>query len=146
MTSLIKRYPNRRLYDTGESRYITIDELGQYIVAGKQVKIVDSKSQADLTRRVLVQVLLTEGHVEKLDCLPVDFLRTLIRLRDRSLMNLFEHYVSLTLGSFSVAQQAMDKNLELMRNMAPNPRDLLGILNPFGRGRGGGSGDGDGKT
>lgn len=130
--TLIKRYPNRRLYDTRESKYITLEDLARMVLEGQEVQVVDARSGDDLTRRVLVQVMLTEDHVHKLDCLPVDFLRTLIQLRDHSMRRLFEHYVSMTLSSFTVAQQAVAKNLELMHQMAPKPADFMSMLNPFG--------------
>lgn len=125
---LIKRYPNRRLYDTHASQYITLEDLAKMLDAGQEVRIVDSKDGQDLTRRVLVQVLLLDDQVAKLDCMPVDFLRTLIRLRDPSMMKLFEHYVGTTLQTFTIAQQAMQQNLELLQRMAPAPSELLGNL------------------
>ncbi len=129
--TLIKRYANRRLYDTGRSAYITLDDLAGDLAGGKRVKVVDAKTGADLTLRTLVQVLLTESQVEKLDFLPEEYLRTLIQLEDRSLMRLFAHYTRMTLTSFSVAQQAMQQNLELFRNMAPVPTDLMAALTGF---------------
>ncbi len=126
--TLIKRYANRRLYDTGRSAYITLDDLASDVAAGHQVKIVDAKTGADLTRRTLVQVLLTEAQVSKLDFLPEEFLVTLIQLEDRSLMRLFAHYTRMTLSSFAVAQQAVHQNIELLKSMAPAPADLLSTL------------------
>ena len=128
--TLIKRYPNRRLYDTQSSQYITLEDLGVMVADGREVKVIDSKDGADLTRRVLVQVLLQDDQAHKLDCMPVDFLRTLIRLKDPSMMRLFEHYVGTTLTTFTIAQQAMQQNLELLQKMAPAPTELIGsILN-----------------
>lgn len=125
---LIKRYPNRRLYDTQASQYITLEDLARLVADGREVQIVDSKDGEDLTRRVLVQVLLLDDQAHKLDCLPVDFLRTLIRLKDPSMMKLFEHYVGTTLTTFTIAQQAMQQNLELLQKMAPAPSELIGSI------------------
>ena len=133
MTRLIKRYPNRRLYDTTESHYIKLEDLGTAVTAGEEIRVVDTKSGHDITRRVLLQVLLLDEHAHKLDCLPKQFLRTLIQLRDESLMRLFEHYVRLTLSSFTVAEQAVEKNMRLFRRLAPDPSELLSMLNPFAR-------------
>ncbi len=132
---LIKRYANRRLYDTGRSAYITLDDLAGDVAQGRNVRVVDAKSGEDLTRRTLVQLLLTDAHVEKLDALPEEFLRTLIQLEDRSLMRLFAHYTRMTLSSFAVAQHALQQNLELLRNMAPAPGDLLSALGSLLGGR-----------
>jgi polyhydroxyalkanoate synthesis repressor PhaR len=137
---LIKRYPNRRLYDTQASQYITLEDLAGLLAEGREVQVVDSKDGQDLTRRVLVQVLLLDEQAHKLDCLPVDFLRTLIRLKDPSMMKLFEHYVGTTLQTFTIAQQAMQQNLELLQKMAPAPTELIGNL--INRLRPGSSGQG----
>lgn len=74
---LIKKYANRRLYDTEKSRYITLDELATTVRGGRRVEIVDAKKGTDLTRAVLLQVILEEQ--ERLDMLPVELLHLLIR-------------------------------------------------------------------
>ncbi|MBU0550139.1 hypothetical protein KKF91_20020 [Myxococcota bacterium] len=125
---LIKRYRNRRLYDTGRSRYITYEDLAQDLMEGRSIRIADAKTGEDLTKRTLMQVLLTEEHVHKLECIPEEFLRTLIQIEDKSLMRLFHHYLHMTLKSFAVAQQAMHQNLELFKSMAPGGGDLMGVL------------------
>ena len=123
---LIKRYPNRRLYDTQKSKYITLDDLAaQFRESPHQIHVVDSKTGEDLTRRILLQVLLTDLHIHKLNCLPKDFLYTLLTLKDSSMLSLFEHYVKMTLSSFSVAQKAMQHNLDLFKKLAPAPTELL---------------------
>ncbi|MEZ4468309.1 MAG: polyhydroxyalkanoate synthesis regulator DNA-binding domain-containing protein [bacterium] len=118
---LIKRYANRRLYDTGHSRYITLEDLARDIAEGRRVKVEDAKTGEDLTQRTLMQVLLTDAHAHKLEFLPEDFLHVLISLEDLSLIRLFAHYLKMTLSSFTVAQQAMAQNLELFRTMARAP-------------------------
>ena len=128
---LVKRYPNRRLYDTGRSAYITLDELASDLSAGRKVRVEDSKSGEDLTKRVLLQALLTDQQQHKLHCLPSDFLFTLLQLEDATMLTLFGHYVRTTLSSFSVAQSAMQQNLELFKRLTPNPVELvsqLGVL------------------
>ena len=59
-TRVIKKYPNRRLYDSGQSRYITLDELKDMVIAGESFSVRDAKSGEDLTRQVLIQALLSE--------------------------------------------------------------------------------------
>jgi polyhydroxyalkanoate synthesis repressor PhaR len=74
---VIKKYPNRRMYDTGRSRYVNLEELTGMIRDGADVQVVDADSGADLTREILVQIL-----VEVLrggDLLPTTFLRRVIR-------------------------------------------------------------------
>ena len=73
----IKKYPNRRLYDTSRSTYINLEELAQLVQAGHEVKVVDTRSNDDLTKEVLLQVVIeVQGGV---DLLPVGMLRRMIR-------------------------------------------------------------------
>ena len=74
---LIKKYANRRLYDTRQSRYITLGELARMVQAGATVKIVDAASGKNLTRQVLLQVILEQQDV--LEMIPVEFLHVAIR-------------------------------------------------------------------
>ncbi len=76
---LIKKYANRRLYDTRQSRYITLDELAQIVRGGTDVSVIDAKSGNDLTRQVLIQVLLEEQ--DRLDMLPPELLHHVIRVQ-----------------------------------------------------------------
>jgi polyhydroxyalkanoate synthesis repressor PhaR len=78
-TLKIKKYANRRLYDTEQSRYITLAELSTIVREGRTVEVVDAKSGDDLTRQVLVQVILEEQ--ERLDLLPIDMLHQVIRVQ-----------------------------------------------------------------
>lgn len=78
-TLLIKKYANRRLYDTERSHYITLGELAELVRTGRPVRIVDAKTEADLTKAVLMQVILEERG--RLDMLPVDLLHQIIRVQ-----------------------------------------------------------------
>ena len=88
---LVKKYSNRRLYDTEESRYITLEELTDKIRKGTDVQVVDAKSGEDLTQATLTQVIL-ETSAARL--LPVPLLMRLIRMKDDSLAEFFGQYVS----------------------------------------------------
>jgi polyhydroxyalkanoate synthesis repressor PhaR len=74
---LIKKYGNRRLYDTRQSRYITLEELAKVIQEGTHVRVVDSTGDKDITRQVLTQVILEQQ--DRLDMIPVDLLHLIIR-------------------------------------------------------------------
>jgi polyhydroxyalkanoate synthesis repressor PhaR len=78
---LIKKYGNRRLYDTRRSRYITLEELAGSIVAGEEVRVVDSKSGEDLTKRVVTKLILLEEQRRRTELLPLSFLRKLLMHR-----------------------------------------------------------------
>lgn len=102
MPLVVKKYSNRRLYDTEESRYITLEELTERIRAGADVRVVDAKSGEDLTQATLTQVIL-EGPAAKL--LPVPLLTQLIRMQDDALGEFFGKYVSATLEMYLTAKQ-----------------------------------------
>ena len=90
--TLIKKYGNRRLYDTGESRYITLDELSKKIHSGSDVRVVDAKSGEDLTQATLTQIIIEGRGAARM--LPVPLLIRLIRLGDDSLAEFFGRYMS----------------------------------------------------
>lgn len=97
----IKKYSNRRLYDTEESRYITLDELTDRIKRGGDVRVVDAKSNEDLTQATLVQIVL-ETKAARL--LPVPLLARLIRMQDDALGDFFSRYVSFALEMYLTAK------------------------------------------
>lgn len=74
---VVKKYPNRRLYDTSRSAYVNLEELADLVRAGHEVKVVDAKTDEDLTKEVLLQVVLEVLH--GVDLLPLGMLRRLIR-------------------------------------------------------------------
>ena len=74
---VIKRYTNRKLYDTVESRYVTLDEIAQMIKAGAEVKIVDNRTKEDLTSVTLAQIIFEEE--KKRSQMPLGVLREIIR-------------------------------------------------------------------
>ncbi len=76
---LIKKYGNRRLYDTTQSQYITLEDLADIVKAGSKVRVVEASTDRDLTRQVLTQVILEQQ--ESLDMFPIDLLHAAIRVR-----------------------------------------------------------------
>ena len=78
-TVVIKKYSNRRLYDTSQSRYITLEDLAQIVSEGTWVEVKDAKSGQDLTRQVLTQVILEQD--DRLNLLPVQLLHAVIRVQ-----------------------------------------------------------------
>jgi polyhydroxyalkanoate synthesis repressor PhaR len=99
----IKKYSNRRLYDTGESRYITQDELAAKIRTGDDVRVVDAKTDEDLTQATLTQIILESASASRL--LPVPLLLQLIRMGDDNLSEFFGRYVSWTLELYLKMKQ-----------------------------------------
>jgi polyhydroxyalkanoate synthesis repressor PhaR len=89
---LIKKYGNRRLYDTGRSRYVTLEEVGAIVRAGEDVRIVDARSGADLTAPTLAQIIIEGRGAAQL--LPVPLLIQLIRMGDDALAEFLGQYVT----------------------------------------------------
>ena len=103
---LIKKYANRRLYDTSRSRYITLDDLAAKIQGGVDVRVVEVESGADLTQSTLAQIIVESRGAAGL--LPVHLLNQLIRMGDDALAEFFGRYISwaleLYLGARASAQ------------------------------------------
>lgn len=100
---VVKKYPNRRLYDTSESRYITLEDLTARIRKGKNVQVLDAQSGADLTQATLTQIILESRGGAKL--LPVPLLVRLIRLDDEALAEFMGRYVTWALEMYLQAKR-----------------------------------------
>lgn len=87
----IKKYSNRRLYDTSESRYVTLEELADKIRRGSDVRVIDAKTEEDLTQAILAQIIIESRGAARL--LPTTLLVRLIRMEDDALAEFFGHYM-----------------------------------------------------
>jgi polyhydroxyalkanoate synthesis repressor PhaR len=121
-TVVIKKYANRRLYNTATSSYVTLDHLCQMVKDGVEFAVYDAKSGEDITRSVLTQIIVEEeGKGQNL--LPINFLRQLISYYGDNLQFLVPRYLEHTMEYFA-------NNQEQMRNYM---RDTFGGMFPFGR-------------
>lgn len=100
---LVKKYGNRRLYDTQASSYITLDELEAIIRRGDDVRVVDAKTNEDLTQATLAQIILEGRRAGRL--LPVPLLFQLIRMGDEALAEFMSRYLSATLEMYVEAKR-----------------------------------------
>jgi polyhydroxyalkanoate synthesis repressor PhaR len=103
----IKKYSNRRLYDTSQSSYITLEDLAEKIRSGSDVRVVDAKSDQDLTQQVLAQIILESRGAAKL--LPVPLLMRLIRMGNNNLAEFFGQYMSWSLDIYLRFKQSYEK-------------------------------------
>ncbi|PKQ00737.1 MAG: polyhydroxyalkanoate synthesis repressor PhaR [Alphaproteobacteria bacterium HGW-Alphaproteobacteria-13] len=100
----IKKYANRRLYDTERSCYITLDDLGAMVREGREFRVVDAKSGEDITHNVLTQIIMdTETRGETL--LPVPFLRELIGMYGDKMQAMVPQYLEASMAAFRKNQQ-----------------------------------------
>jgi polyhydroxyalkanoate synthesis repressor PhaR len=91
---VIRRYGNRRLYDAWLSRCVTMDEIASFVRAGEEVRVLDADNGADITRRILVQIILEEQNRNQLDVLPVSLLRSILTARSESVSGWLEQYLA----------------------------------------------------
>ena len=102
----IKKYANRRLYDTESSTYITLDRLAAMVREGREFEVVDAKTGEDLTRQVLTQIIVDE-EARGTTMLPVNFLRQLIGLYGNSMQGMVPQYLEAAMDAFQRNQNAM---------------------------------------
>jgi polyhydroxyalkanoate synthesis repressor PhaR len=102
---IVKKYGNRRLYDTSDSRYVTLGEIAAKIRAGADVRIVDAKSGEDLTPQMLTQIIFEDKDTARL--LPVPLLVQLIRMGDDAVAEFFSRYVGWALDLYQQARHGL---------------------------------------
>jgi len=115
--AVIKKYENRRLYDTGASRYVNLDDVARMVREGVDVQVVDARSGEDITRVILTQIIMEDakGHESGL---PLDLLRKLIVASDRATHDFLSWYLTTVTDMYQKAQSALQtRPLDLMRNI-----------------------------
>lgn len=102
---IIKKYANRRLYNTDTSAYITLEDLATIVKKGDDIVVYDAKSGEDITRSVLTQIIFEQESKNGQNLLPITFLRQLIRFYGDSMQMLVPSYLEFTIGKL-VSEQA----------------------------------------
>ncbi len=103
---IIKKYANRRLYNTQSSSYITLDHLAQMVRENVDFKVVDAKTGDDITHQILTQIIMDEEASGE-QMLPVNFLRQLISMYGNSMQGLVPHYLEASMDNFRDNQQKL---------------------------------------
>lgn len=109
--AVVKKYANRRLYNTATSSYVTLDELARMIREGQEFVVYDARTGEDITRSVLTQIILEEDSKGR-NMLPIGFLRRLISFYDDSLHALLPRYLEMSMENFARHQDQMREYLE----------------------------------
>jgi len=107
---LIRKYSNRRLYDTTASRHVTLDDLRQLIVAGERIKVIDDKSGEDLTRSVLLQII-SEQEQFGMPVLGAELLEMIIRFYGGPMQALLSRYLEQAFTAMLRQQEAMQSEM-----------------------------------
>ena len=147
----IKKYANRRLYNTGTSTYVTLEDLATMVKTGEDFVVYDAKTGEDITRSVLTQIIFEQENKEGQNLLPINFLRQLIRFYGDSMQMLVPRYLEVSLDSLTREQEKFREQIsqafgmggfgaieeQVRRNMEMFERTFA-MFAPFARGGGGG--------
>ena len=109
--AVVKKYANRRLYNTATSSYVTLDDLSKMVRAGEHFVDYDAKNGEDLTRSILTQIILEEDGKGR-NLLPISFLRQVISFYDDSLRAFLPRYLELSMENFARNQEQIRRYIE----------------------------------
>jgi polyhydroxyalkanoate synthesis repressor PhaR len=128
----IKKYANRRLYDTESSSYITLDRLAAMVREGREFEVVDAKTGEDITRQVLTQIIVDEESRGGTTMLPINFLKQIIGLYGNSMQGVVPQYLEAAMDAFQHNQATIrdalsgnvfadiaKRNMEIFKTAAP---------------------------
>ncbi len=119
----IKKYSNRRLYDSTNKSYVTLEDIAARIREGSEIKVIDSQSGEDITKVILIQVIL-ESEKNKEDILPVSFLHMLIKYGNQVAKDFFENYFLMMFQPYNHVKENYNKNIETWKQMGWYPEKL----------------------
>ena len=146
----IKKYANRRLYNTGTSTYVTLEDLAVMVKKGEDFVVEDAKTGEDITRSVLAQIIFEQENKEGQSLLPIAFLRQLIRFYGDSMQMLVPRYLEASIDMFTKEQGKFREQMaqafgvsgfgpledQVRRNMEMFEKTFA-MFAPFARGEGG---------
>ena len=152
----IKKYANRRLYNTGTSTYVTLEDLAAMVKAGEDFIVHDAKTGEDITRQVLAQIIFEQENKEGQSLLPIAFLRQLIRFYGDSMQMLVPRYLEVSIDSLTREQEKFRQHMaqafggspfgaledQVRRNMEMFER-AFAMFTPFARREGQPAGEAD---
>ncbi len=131
---ILKKYTNRRLYDTRQSCYVTLSEVAEQIRNGQEVQVLDAKTKEDVTSFILTQILLEEAK-NKQFLLPPQLLHTIIQYGDNVLLEFFENHLQKTIESYLSQKSSFDsqfkKWLEVGMDMSEMAQKGFKNVNPM---------------
>ncbi|NNJ77589.1 MAG: polyhydroxyalkanoate synthesis repressor PhaR [Anderseniella sp.] len=140
---VIKKYANRRLYNTASSAYVTLDDLSQMVKDGSDFVVHDAKSGENITRQVLTQIIFEE-EAKGENLLPIDFLRQLIRFYGDSMQAFVPSYLQFSMDHLTREHERLREEMvgtpgvEMIKSMEDQARknmamfqDAMQLFNPF---------------
>lgn len=126
---LIKRHGNRRLYNTETKGYVSLEQLAKIVRDGNDVRVVDSKTDEDVTKAVLIQVILEE---EKKDSsvLPTEFLFQVLRSQEGSMQDFFRNHLAASFEAYMKTKEEFDNRFRTILEMAVSAPHMVEKLIP----------------
>tara|TARA_B100001115_G_C15769080_1_gene377296 strand:- start:272 stop:757 length:486 start_codon:yes stop_codon:yes gene_type:complete len=122
-TRVIKKYPNRRLYDTEKSKYVTLCDLRELVMNQEEFIVIDKKSDEDITRSVLLQIILEQEETEGQPLFSTEFLHKLIGIYGDPNQQLAGNFLNRTIEMFCEQQKLLSAQME--EAMTVNPMSTL---------------------
>ncbi|MEM9601943.1 MAG: polyhydroxyalkanoate synthesis repressor PhaR [Pseudomonadota bacterium] len=119
----LKKYPNRRLYDTHESAYITLDGVRKMVCEQQPFRVVDSRSGDDITRTILLQIVCEHETASSSPCFNTGFLEQLIRCSDDTMSVMVGEFLDRSLGAYARNQDVLRQQMNSVMNI--DPVDLM---------------------
>jgi polyhydroxyalkanoate synthesis repressor PhaR len=116
---IIKKYANRRLYDTADSRYIALDDVRQLVAGGEQFRVIDARSGEDITRSILLQIIV-EQEEKGQPMLSTRLLEQIIVNYGDTLQSFVGTYLEKSMDAFMRQQRTLQDQMESMLRMAPS--------------------------
>ena len=130
---LIKRYPNRRLYDMSAGKYVNLGDVAAAVRKGGEVKVIDAKTGEDLTRIILTQIIVEDAKEQPVG-LPLELLRQLIVASDHAGREFLMWYLGAAFDAYRKIQSTVESRLSEVRSAALSPlalmKNLLGASSP----------------
>jgi polyhydroxyalkanoate synthesis repressor PhaR len=123
MKRLIKRYHNRKLYDTASSTYVTLEDIGLLVKRGDEIKIVDNASKEDITGQTMAQIIFEEEK-KKTNVLPLDLLRKIIQAGGETLKSLVQNEFT---HVKSFVEEKVKPTLENVQNIPAVQQELKNL-------------------
>jgi polyhydroxyalkanoate synthesis repressor PhaR len=144
--TVIKKYANRRLYNTATSTYVTLEDLAKMVKDGTDFIVYDAKTGEDITRSVLTQIIFEEENKDGNNLLPINFLRQLIRFYGDSMQGMVPNYLEFSMGNLMKDQDKLKQQvtdvfgggdaMKLMEDAAKRNmqmfQDSMKMFTPFG--------------
>ena len=115
----IKKYPNRRLYDTSQSSYVTLDDVKDLVLQGEAFQVIESRSKEDITRGVLLQIISEQEAQDGAPLFTNQVLQQLIRFYGDSLQGLMGEYLEKSVAMFMEQQETLRKQVQTVMDANP---------------------------